>query len=1024
MPAQGRGLHFVKTILLVLGGLAMLPAAAHAQAAIAGAVKDTSGAVLPGVTVEASSPALIEKVRSVVTDGTGQYRIVDLRPGTYAVTFMLTGFTTVKREGIELTGTFTASINVEMTVGTVAETITVSGETPIVDVTSVRRQTTLPGDLLTSAPTSRSWAALSAQIPAMTTAGGNNHDIQVTPAMIVYGGAGGRAGEGRLTVDGLNIGSTIGGGGSTTFIVDISNAAEVVTSNSGGLGEMEVGGPSLNVVPKTGGNSVNGNAYLSGVPPAWVGSNYSDALKSAGLSKPGALIKQWDFDTGVGGPVKRDKLWFFVTARDEGQWRTIPGIYPNLNAGDPTKFLYVPDTTRQVDGAESWQVGTIRLTLQATPRNKFNFYWNEQLPCNGATQSTSVSGCRQSTASAAIGPLGVGGLTGTTSPEIGGYLHTLGGRSQQFTWASPVTSRLLLDFGYGNMLARWGPEDQPGNPTLNLARVMEQCAAGCAANGGIPGLTYRSQNWMSNWAGVHNWRASVSHVTGAHSRKFGYIGNIFIDDEKSFGNSLNLTYRLNNGVPNGLTETALPTELHRRVRSDAFYAQEQWTLGRVTLQGALRFDHSWSYFPEQVFAASNYLPFTVAYPFTQGVTGYKDITPRVGVVYDVFGNGKTSLKVNAGKYLEATSNGVGFYSTLNPAQRLTTSSGVRAWNDINGNFIPDCDLLNMSPNGECGQGSVNFGKQVFTSTVDPAANGGWGVRPSDWGVVASVQQQVLPRVSMEVSYTRRWLNHFAVTDNTLVAPSDFGTFTIAAPSDPRLPGGGGYAISNLYNVNNNKFGQSFIDNTFSDYLPGSPLQYSHYNGVLLNVSARPRNGLLFTGGINAGNTVTDDCAVRALLNDLTVTGGVSPTNPYCHTALFTTRFNGLASYVIPKVDVSLGLTIRSDQGDPLAANWAAPNSVIAPALGRSLSGGQPNATINLVAPGAVWGNRVNEVDLRVGKILRFWRTRTNVGIDIFNLTNSAAILTYNQTFVPGGTWLAPLSVLTPRFVKLSAQIGF
>jgi hypothetical protein len=289
----------------------------------------------------------------------------------------------------------------------------------------------------------------------------------------------------------------------------------------------------------------------------------------------------------------------------------------------------------------------------------------------------------------------------------------------------------------------------------------------------------------------------------------------------------------------------------------------------------------------------------------------------------------------------------------------------------------------------------------------------------------SVQQQVLPRVSIEVSYTRRWLNHFAVTDNTLVAPSDFGTFSITAPSDSRLPGGGGYVISNLYNVNNNKFGQSFMDNTFSDYLPGSPLQYSHYNGVLLNVSARPRNGLMFTGGINTGETVTDNCAVRALLNDLTVTGGVSPTNPYCHSAPgFITRFNGLASYVIPKVEVSLGLTIRSDQGDPLAANWAAPNSVIAPSLGRNLSGGQPNATINLVAPGAVWGNRVNEVDLRVGKILRFWRTRTNVGIDIFNLTNSAAILTYNQTFVQGGTWLAPLSVLTPRFVKLSAQISF
>ena len=163
----------------------------------------------------------------------------------------------------------------------------------------------------------------------------------------------------------------------------------------------------------------------------------------------------------------------------------------------------------------------------------------------------------------------MGGLSATTSPELAGYLHTIGGRSQQFTWTSPITNSVLADFRFGNMLARWGPHDMPGNPTRDLARVTEQCAAGCAANGGIAGLNYRSANWQSNWAGVHNWRASLSHVTGAHNRKFGYIGTIFIDDRKTFGNSLNLTYRVNNGVPNGVTQTALPMELHQRTRYDA-----------------------------------------------------------------------------------------------------------------------------------------------------------------------------------------------------------------------------------------------------------------------------------------------------------------------------------------------------------------------------------------------------------------------------------------------------------------------
>ena len=298
---------------------------------------------------------------------------------------------------------------------------------------------------------------------------------------------------------------------------------------------------------------------------------------------------------------------------------------------------------------------------------------------------------------------------------------------------------------------------------------------------------YRSANWQSNWAGVHNWRASLSHVTGAHNRKFGYIGTIFIDDRKMFGNSLNLTYRLNNGVPNGVTQTALPMELHQRTRYDALYAQEQWTIRRMTLQGALRFDRAWSYFLPQTLPASNYLPFTVSYPETEGVRGYTDLTPRFGVAYDLFGDAKTAVKLHMGKYLEASSNGVGFYSATNPINRLTTSSGLRTWNDQNGNFWPDCDLLNMSPNLECGQGSTNFGKEVFTSNVDAAALGGWGVRPSDWGITLSVQHEVLPRVSVEVGYTRRWLQHFIVADNLIVTAADFGQFSVTAPVDGRLP---------------------------------------------------------------------------------------------------------------------------------------------------------------------------------------------------------------------------------------------
>src|SRR6202140_1738490 len=289
-------MRVIQRVLFVLAWLIILPASAFAQASIEGVVKDTSGAVLPGVTVEASSPALIEKVRSAITDGSGTYRIVDLRSGIYEVTFSLTGFSTVKREAVELTGSFTASINAEMKVGTVAETITVTGETPIVDTQSVRRQTTISNDVISSMPAARSYAGVMLLIPATITQAGANLDIQITPGMLVFGGAGGRTNEARLQVDGLNTGAAFNGAGVSSYVPDIGNAQEISTTTSGGLGEAEVGGPSFSIVPKTGGNTFRGSGYASAVTSGMVGSNYTADLQARGLTTPGALTKLWDYN--------------------------------------------------------------------------------------------------------------------------------------------------------------------------------------------------------------------------------------------------------------------------------------------------------------------------------------------------------------------------------------------------------------------------------------------------------------------------------------------------------------------------------------------------------------------------------------------------------------------------------------------------------------------------------------------------------------------------------------------------------
>jgi hypothetical protein len=1007
----------------VLAGImvvVVVPSLAWAQASIAGVVRDTSGAVLPGVTVEASSPALIEKVRSVITDGTGQYRIVDLRPGSYVVTFALTGFNTVQREGIELTGSLVAQVNAELRVGALEETVTVTGESPIVDVQSVRRQTTVDSDIIGQIPSARAYGAIMNLIPAVATQAGGAADIQVAPNMTVFGGAGGRGNEGRLQVDGLNTGAALNGAGVSTYIADVGNAAEVTFTTSGGLGEAEVGGPTMSIVPKTGGNTFRGAFYLAGVSKGMVDSNFSEELRLAGLAVPGQVLKLWDVNAGIGGPIRRDRLWFYGTYRDEGSYRSIPGIFPNKNAGDPTKWTYEADTSRQAQGAESWRIGTVRLTLQASQKNKFNVYWDEQSPCNGAAYFGG-DGCRtQPESGAVVGVLGLGGLSSTTSPEISGYLHTIQ-RVQQVTWTSTATNRLLLEAGLGTFLARWGPQDQPGNPTHDLIRVTEQSAS--PLNGNIANLTYRSANWNSHWNGAHTWRASASYVTGAHSMKFGYQGAHHEDDRTSFTNSNFLAYRVNNAVPNQFTMSLNPFTSQSRVRYTAFYAQEQWTLGRVTVQGALRYDHSWSYFPAQQIGPHRFLPVAVSYDRSEGVS-YNDISPRAGLAWDLFGTGKTAVKLNVGRYLEPASNGNGLYGVTNPLSRISTSAN-RSWNDGNRNWVPDCDLLNpatqnnLAAGGDsCGATSPStFGTVGVTTSYDPGVLQGWGVRPYDWGIGASIQQEILPRVSVEVQYTRRWLGNFNATDNLALSPADFNSFSVVAPSDPRLPDGGGYTVSGLYNVTQAGFVRA--PNNFVTLSDNVGKRTQVYNGILVNVSARPRNGLTIQGGLNSGATVQDSCEVR------NATPESAALNPYCRNAPgLVTRVTGLAAYTVPKIDVLFSTTFRSDQGAVLAANYNVPAAVVAQTLGRLPSGGAANLTVNLLEPGKKWGDRVNEIDIRVAKVLRFGGTRSNVGIDIYNLLNSDAILTYNQTFIPGGQWLRPNTVLTPRFIKLSAQIDF
>jgi hypothetical protein len=367
------------------------------------------------VTVEASSPALIERTRSTVTDDRGQYQIVDLPPGTYGVTFALPGFATVQRQALELSGGGVTTVNAEMRVGGVQETITVSGAAPVVDMqTSTKRETVLSNDFVRSLPAARGYGNYLAGVPGIS---GTGLGASATPSNNFFTSRGGRNSEGNIQLDGMNVGSSVGGGGVSGYQYDMSNAAEVQVTIAGGLAEVDRGGPAFNMIPKTGGNSFAGS-YFGSIAGKWAqGSNIDDTLRSYGFTDQAALIRNWDTNFAFSGPILRDRIWFYSNVRTVGTYQDSPNLYGNANVANPNNWTYVADPNVKVRNATSKKIGATRLTWQASQRNKFGFYIDYTKNCSGSSVSQDGGQCRApGDGWTASGP-GIGPGVPTTSPE-------------------------------------------------------------------------------------------------------------------------------------------------------------------------------------------------------------------------------------------------------------------------------------------------------------------------------------------------------------------------------------------------------------------------------------------------------------------------------------------------------------------------------------------------------------------------------------------------------------------------------
>jgi hypothetical protein len=976
-----------RVVVVAVSFLAIDAALASAQT-IAGTVKDDTGAVMPGVTVEASSSALIERVRSAVTDGAGQYKIVDLRPGAYEVTFSLAGFSTVKRQGIELTTDFTANVNAEMKVGTVEETITVSGASPLVDVQSVSTQRVMTRDVLDALPTGHSIQAAAVLIPGVTSTGGatsggrdvGGNTMLQQPTPNFHGST-----QSMQLWDGYWLSNVQGSGtgGATSFYVNDAATQELSYSTGADSIDVPISGIAINMIPKDGGNQFHGVVFADYTHRPWSASNLSPALLATGLTNVSQVFLISDFNPGIGGPIKKDRLWFFAAFRYQALDLTIVNSYYDQ---DPRPWVYTPNPDRPGHDDGHIPNGSGRLTFQLSAKDKVSAWYTAQFKQRNHFSL----------------------ITGIV-PDALALQKTPYAHAQTVRWQRTQTSKLLLEAGFAVGHTLYEELYRPENVGLI---AYNDISSGLCYNNYCPGHSEHRGH-------MEDYKAAATYVTGSHAFKGGiYVGHGVTNLPIDYIGAATLNF--NNGAPQSAV-LRIPINPWDSYYPDlGLYVQDRWTFKRATMTAGLRYDALTEATLDSTLPASIWNP---SQSFTgHDVVHWKDVSPRAGIAFDLFGNGKTAVKTNIARYVNADNANT---ANVNDPQRTIGITDTRTWTDLNGDYtIYNADgsvqLNELGPTT-----NANFGKVIATTnTQDPATLSGFGVRGYTWEYQANMQHQLAPRIAVNAGYYFRWLGNQLTTQNTLVNATSFdGPFCVNVPTSPQLPNGGGYPICGLYDVKS-AFRPLVQNNiTFANNFGGLT---DHYMGFDVGMTARFARGSFIQGGVNAQRRVFDMCNAPILSGTTTSQVG-SPEAVFCHQALpYRPDVKALGAYSLP-YGMTVSATYQLSTGPNVVATWNAPNAVIAPALGRNLSAGAgATKSIQLIAPGTVWNPFLSELDMRLSKRIRVGRYTLRGDLNLYNVFNSDYTSTINTTFstAANNQFMRPTAVVQGRLFKIGGQIDF
>jgi hypothetical protein len=1023
----------------------LLPVVASAQTStIAGEVRDASGAVLPAVTVEVSSPALIEKVRTASTDDNGRYSIVQLRPGTYVITFTLPGFSVVRRENIELTSDFTATVDVELRVGTVEETITVSAESPIVDVQSITTRTVMTRDVLDLIPTGRNIQAVGIMIPGTTLAigGGNalsrdvggSGTLQQSP--LQYRGSG----DTVQTVEGLRLNNLCAQGAYSGVYWNDGSFQEISYVTGADTPEMGQGGIRVNMVPKDGGNTFRGSIFANYTGEGWSSNNLGDNLagdltynSNNRLTNVSEVRKIWDFNPSIGGPIVRDKVWFTFTFRHWGVQKTVPDAYFDA---DPSPFRYLADTSQPGvdDGHIVSRSG--RIAWQISQKDKFSIYHDDQSKYRNHW-----------------------GISPTVPPDASAVQVTPTSFVHVTRWSRTHTSRLLMDAGIGIYNQEYTELYQP--EVLNGFSDKVWDASQIRASRVYSILDTSNNRVSSAWPNpadhfslLRTYSASASYVTGSHAFKFGTAvteGNWRLVDMNT-GDTNRI--RFNNGVPLDV-RLRLPTDRRNGIKADTgIYLQDRWTISRASLNLGLRYDWFQGETQPSSLIASRINSGT---SFTDcpdgnndpraGCTGkvqdWKDISPRLGLALDVFGDGRTAFKTAFARYVAGQQ--IAVANAVNPVTALGLED-TRLWTDLDRSGSPYDSNGNIQFNELTNSVQTpTFGRNVSTTSYDPEVLNGWGRRGYNWEYTATIQHQLADRISLGGGYFRRWFGNQTFTDDLRYDQNSYdGPFCITAPANSNLPDGGGYQVCGLYDL---KLGPAPPANNLirfsKDFGRG---EVNIYQGFDVNLMSRWANGAFVQAGVGAVARTYNDCDLQAAGYEAMIGAAAvgqeiySDGTRYCDRSYpFRPDLKMLASYPLPG-GVQFTGTYQFNKGvqtggagPSLLATWVIPNAsfttpaTIGSTLGRPLNPLNATKTVQLMREGLDYGDQnLNQLDLRASKRFGLAQYRFRLDVDLYNVFNSNWPYTLSGNFSNQATsaWLRPTNVLAARMFKIGGQFDF